>query len=116
MDKKFLPLMGLMAFVLLGQNSVNDLNAEASLPVRPPPTAAEIEEAYESCLKHECEKFGEWSIEAYEACSQGDDKDDDFDGNACQVARDLLAQTKNLHVGKTIYNNYVPDSFKEDDE
>ena len=132
MDKKFLPVMGLMAFVLLGQRSVselnakayslvgqtptvaeiekdyenfNDLNAKGSPSVRQPPTMAEIEKAYKNCLDHECGDFAEWSIEAAEVCSEGGEE-------CCTQARKLLEVIQGAHVGKPIYDNYVPHSFR----
>lgn len=131
MDKTFLQVMCLMAFVFMGQIGGSNLNAKESpsvrhhptaveierayenvkepLFLRKPPTAAEIEKAYENCLKHECEDFAEWSIKAAQVCSEGGQ-------DCCEQAREILAAIDRPQKEEVIYDNYFPHSFPEDDE
>lgn len=109
MDKKFFPVMGLVAIIFMSQLGGRPLGAaEPSPPLRQPPTAAEIEKAYENCFKHECENFGEWSVDAWEVCSEGG-------AECCERAREILASIHTTHRGKEIYDNYFPHSFEGDD-
>jgi len=109
MDRIFFSVMSVMTIILISQFGVGSLNAAEEVPpVRQPPTAAEIERAFENCLKHECEDFGEWSVEAYEACSEGGEE-------CCELARKILAAVHTPHKGEKIYDDYFPHSFPEDD-
>lgn len=109
MDRKFIQMMSLSAFALMGLASENGVNAKLSLPTTPPPTAKEIKKAYKNCLNHDCTGFQQWSIKAYEKCSGGGKK-------ACEAARDLLAEIKTPRVVQPIYDPEVPHSFKGDNE
>lgn len=116
MDRKFIQMVSLTAFALIGLAGGNGLNAKVSLPTTPPPTKAEIITAYNECLNHDCTGFQQWSIKAYEICSRGDNKNDDNDGNACEVARDLLAEIKKPRVAQPVYDKEVLRPFKRDNE
>lgn len=109
MAKNFFPGVGLLPIILMAQLGGNPLKAaEPNPPIRKPPTAAEIQKAFDNCLKKECEDFAEWSVEAYEACSEGGE-------HCCEMAREILASIHTSHKGEKVYDNYFPHSFPEDD-
>ena len=115
MLKHFLSLISLAAIIFI--SPINETPLKAAF-VRQPPTAEEIQTAYDNCFKHDCEDFAEWSIEAYEACSQGDRGDNDCDGNYCDIAREILEEIISSQVTEPFYDhdNEMPHSFRSDDE
>ena len=106
MDKKFL-LISLSIFVVHGLADEKS-KAESYVPlVRQAPSAAIIEEAYENCRDdHNCELFERWSVEAFEACSNGGE-------TACESAKELLAKITEPQKSQSIYDEYEPDPFKK---
>lgn len=109
MDRKVIQILCLTAFALIGMMGEKGINAKISLPATPAPTAQQIERAYQDCLHHDCSGFQQWSVKAYEICSEGCEE-------ACQEAVKLLEEIKTPRAAQPIYEKNIPHSFKGDNE